>query len=281
MADLSDVVGVLAQQAASAVYPNGTSSPSVAAVDCKIVSGWPDANDLDAYLAAGKIQVSVYPLPGMDRNTTRYPKQWQQLSVNAATLTLTVSSDTVTVGGTVSSPQNAALIVNGKSYVHAVQSGDTLTTIATALAALVSVDTPATSSGAVVTIPAAYSITARVGVTGTSIKETRRQQRVFTVIVWAPSPTLRDFASKAIDAVFSDIERLTMPDGTSARLIYRGTVESDANLPRKLYRRDLHYEVEYATTLTQTDYTVVTTQTNISNQPTGATAPVSTFQINL
>ena len=39
MADLSDVTAYLAQRAASAVYPNGTTSPSVASMDCLIYEG--------------------------------------------------------------------------------------------------------------------------------------------------------------------------------------------------------------------------------------------------
>jgi hypothetical protein len=38
--------------------------------------------------------------------------------------------------------------------------------------------------------------------------------------------------------------------------------------------------VEYATTQTETDTQIVASQNNISNQPSGATAPISTFTIN-
>src|SRR5919198_514841 len=65
-------------------------------------------------------------------------------------LTLTVAGNTVTVAGTPSSPLNAAVLVNGKAYIYPLQANDTATSIATALAALINADTPASSSGEVV-----------------------------------------------------------------------------------------------------------------------------------
>lgn len=273
MADLSDVVALLASTSAGALYPNGTGSPSVPGVDCKIVSGWPIADDLDAYLSAGKVQVSVYPLPGMDRNTSRFPKIWQTLTITAATLTVTVSGDTLTIGGSVSTPQVVMVRYNGAYYAYEVLSTDTLNTIAAGIAALI---TGATSSGAVVTVPAAWDLVARIVTNGTAIMELRRQQRVFKITVWAPTPALRDSASQAIDLEFAQIERVNMPDGSSARVVYRGTLESDDNQPRNLYRRDLNYEVEYATTITETTSTIGGIQADVTDTGSSLT---QTFNI--
>jgi hypothetical protein len=99
---------------------------------------------------------------------------------------------------------------------------------------------------------------------------------VFKITVWAPTPTLRDSASKAIDSAFAQIERVNMPDGSSARVIYRGTLESDDNQPRNLYRRDLNYEVEYATTITETTSAIGAIQADVTDSGANLT---QTFNI--
>jgi hypothetical protein len=51
LADLSDVTAYLYQQAIAAVYPSGTSQPSVAAMDVRLFEGWPIPDQLDRDLA--------------------------------------------------------------------------------------------------------------------------------------------------------------------------------------------------------------------------------------
>ena len=63
MPDLSDVSAQIATICAATCYPNGTGSPSIAGVDIRIFEGWPVPAQLDADIAAGKINVSVYPVP--------------------------------------------------------------------------------------------------------------------------------------------------------------------------------------------------------------------------
>ena len=80
---------------------------------------------------------------------------------SASALTMAVSGQTVTIGGTVGSPQNATVTVNGKDYSYAVHPTDTTTTIAAGLAALVSADIGGTSSvGNVLTVGGANPPTA-------------------------------------------------------------------------------------------------------------------------
>lgn len=284
MADLTDVENAMVALIAQTLYQNGTAQPSVAGVDCIAYAGWPTASRLDADLIAGKTHVTVFPT-ATERNTTRYPKDWQTLAVNPATLTLAIAGQTVTVGGAMPAPftaHNLGILAGGKNYTYAVQAADTLASIATALAALLAVDFPGTTSaGAVITCPVACHLTAvRVGTTGTSIRELRRQERVFQITVWADTPAHRDAVAQPVDVTLAATQFLSLADGTVARLIYKGSPVTDANQKAKLYRRDMLYTVEYATTQTATDYAVIAAQENISNQPTGATAPVSSFTIN-
>lgn len=284
MADQIDVENALIALIAQTIYPNGTGQASIASVPCVVYAGWPTASRLDADLIAGKTHISVFPT-ATERNTTRYPKEWKTQAVNAATLTLTVNVQTITVGGAIPAPftaHNLALKVGPKCYTYAVQATDTLTSIATALAVLLAVDFAGTSStGAVITLPVSAHINAvRVGTGGTSIREVRRQERVFQITVWSDTPAHRDSVIQPVDIALANTQFLTLADGTAARLIYKNSPVTDNNQKAKLYRRDLMYSVEYATTQIETDYQIVAAQSNFSNQPSGATAPISSFTIN-
>jgi hypothetical protein len=80
--------------------------------------------------------------------------------------------------------------------------------------------------------------------------EVRRQTQGFRVICWCPSPSLRDTAAVAIDTMLATVRFITMPDGTAARLTFSGSTVLDQSQDAILYRRDLVYTVEYATTIT-------------------------------
>lgn len=140
-----------------------------------VYPGWPVPNQLNSDIAAGKAHVSVFPRPD-ERNTTRFPKEWQE-----------VSND---------------------------------------------------------------------GSTGTAIMEIRRQERTVQITIWAPTPAARDSIAKAVDPVLAVTHRFTLPDQTMARLIYKGSPMTDMLEKSRIYRRDLLYSVEYATTLTETDYAI-------------------------
>jgi hypothetical protein len=263
VADLSDIENVLVSLITQAVYPNGTGEPSVAAAPCKIYRGWPIPANLDADLAAGTINISVFP-QDVEQRTTRYSRAWMPLSIPTAALTLTVSGETITLGGTPSSPLNAAAVINGQGFVYAVQPSDTLTTIATGLAALINVSISATSSAPVITIPTAKELVARVGTVGTIIRETKRQKRGFQITSWCPTPALRDTIVPPIDQTLCDLDFITLPDGSAGRILYERSPVSDQVERQGLYRRDLFYSVEYPTTETESAAQIVTELFNIT-----------------
>lgn len=284
MSDIIDVQNALVSAVVTSVYPNGTGQASVSNSAIIVYAGWPDASNLDVDLLAGKTHITVFPT-ATEKNTTRYSKDWQPLSVNTATITATIVNQTVTIGGAMPSPftaHNVNVMVNGKPYVYAVQVADTLTSVATALAALIVIDVVGTTSlGAVITMPPTARINAaRVGVTGTSIREIRRQERVFQITIWAQTPTLRDTIGSALDGALAATEFLTMPDGYGARLFYKSSNVIDALQKAKLYRRDFMYNVEYATTQTEVDTQVTQEQLNLSMQNDGSTqytTPITTY----
>ena len=71
MADQSDVEIALVNVVAAALYPDGTDKFSVPGPDCRIYRGWPNSAALDADLAAGKINVTVFP--GRRRQPHHHP----------------------------------------------------------------------------------------------------------------------------------------------------------------------------------------------------------------
>lgn len=266
MADISDVLSVLVALAAQTIYPNGTSQPSAVGVPVMVYQGWPDPNTLDADVAAlnagsgGHVHVSIYPRPE-ERKTTRYQAAWHPISTIPATLTLTLSGQLLTVGGTVSLPQNLLVLANGAAHTYAVQVGDTLTSIATAIAALIQ---GASSAGAVVTLPGDVTVTAaRVGGSGQMLREVRRQDRTIQITVWANSPTNRTAVAVALDGALAGIEFITLPDGTAGRLVYRNSPISDELSKSQVYRRDLFYTVDFATTQVMDSTEVILTQQNV------------------
>lgn len=285
MADLSDVATALRDLISATLYPNGTGQPSAAGVGVKVYQGWPLPDQLDVDLRAGTpiCHVNIFPRPE-ERNTTRYQADWKQASVNTPTLTLTVAGQTITVGGSVppaNNPHNAVVIANGKPYVYPVQVSDTLATIAAALAALIAADIGGTSAaGAVITLPGSARINAaRIGVNGTSVREVRRQERMFQIGIWADSPGNRDAIVRAIDPVLAATTFLTLADGSAGRLVYRSSPVTDQLEKDRLYRRDLFYTVEFGTLQVETETQITEAQLNVSAAPSGVLPyqPITTF----
>ncbi|HUB90954.1 MAG TPA: hypothetical protein VMA74_14610 [Dyella sp.] len=281
MADIDDVLNALETTIAGVVYPNGLAQPSAIGVPAAIYPGWPTSSQLDADLRAlgtggpGKIHITIFPRP-QEKNTTRYiGLQYEQQAFNAPTLVLTISGQQVTITGTVSTPQNVALIVSNQAYTYAVQAADTLASIATALAQQIA---GATAAGAVITLPLSARITAaRAGASGTMSALTKQQQREVQITIWADTPEHRSAAAQPIDSALSAITWLQLPDGTSGRLRYVSTPVDDINQKANLYRRDLLYTVEYFTTNTITaTEVIVTEQTNSLTMPDGSTEIIST-----
>lgn len=282
MADINDVETALVNLIAAVLYPNGTGQASAAGVPVVVYPGWPTASRLDADLLTGKTHVTVFPT-AVERNTSRYPRVWEQQTLNAATIGMAVAGQQVTIGGAMPvpfTPHVLNVMVNGLPHPYQVLATDSLGSIAAALAALVAVDLPGTAAaGAVITLPAGARINAvRVGVTGTAIRELRRQEREFRISVWSDTPDHRRAVAGIVDVALGAVDRVVMPDGTGARVLYRSNMDVDNQQKAKLYRRDFMYSVEYATTQTEVETQITQEQLNSSSQHDGETQylPVAT-----
>jgi hypothetical protein len=249
MADESDVETALVGLSATALYPNGANLPSAPGPDCRIYRGWPNSAALEADLAAGWINVTVFAVTGHVRTTTRYI-QFRSSSTILPRLTASVSGESVTFGGTASPGQVAGILLNGscgQSYAYRTQAGDNPALVAANLAVLARATAIVQLSGSTLSIPGVGGLIARVVADGSAQQELRRQEQDFRITCWCPSPTYRDAAASAIDLVFAQLIFINLPDGSMGKLTYAGTVVFDQSQNALLYRRDLVYRVEYPT----------------------------------
>ncbi len=248
MADQSDVEVALVNLVSAALYPHGTGEASAPGPDCRIYRGWPNPAALDADLAAGKINVTIFPGGGTSRTTTRYAEQWLG-SPAQPTLTATVAGTSVTFGGTANIGQVAGILVDGASFAYRTQAGDTPQSVAANLAAMARGNSIVHLSNSTLTIAGAGDLLARVVADAPTLQEVRRQEQGFRVTCWCPTPGMRDMAATAIDQTLSTQHFFALADGSSGRLTYAGTTVFDQSQNARLYRRDLTYNVEYPTIL--------------------------------
>ena len=109
-------------------------------------------------------------------------------------------------------------------------------------------------------------VVCRVVCDGTSRFEARRQRKGIRVIFWCPDPNSRDNLASAIDALMVQTAFLALDDTTSARITYRDTSIYDQSENASLYRRDLLYDVEYATIVTQGSPSMLFGDINLSDK---------------
>lgn len=274
MADQSDVKAAIVGVLAALIYPDGTSSPPAQGVPAQIIPGWPLPALLDQLMTAGIACVWVYARPEV-KNVSNYSDDWKTQSITPASITATVSGNTVTIGGSVPSPftaHNVFVLAGGQAFGYAVQANDSAATIASAIANSVSLVYPGTtSSGPVITVIGPQP-SARVGTTGRTIQEVGRLEQMFQIVAAANSPAARDALGSAITPVLMGNSWLSMPDGTVALIKVGAPIDIDADQKTQIYRRDIKVSVEYAVTQVQTTATVEAVNvTNTINTLNGTT----------
>lgn len=263
MADLSDVENVLVSLITQIVYPNGTAADSAVGQPCRVFRGWPIPANLDADLKADVVNISVFPLDG-EQNVTRFSTDWTVIPSPRITLTMSVSGTAVTIGGRVCCPLNAAIVVDGTAFIYPLQAKDTPTSVATALAVLINTTFAASSNGAVVTVPGATKLEARLGTVANIVQEIKRQKKPFRITIWCNSPLIRDTVARLLDPALASLTDIALGDGTAGRIRYVRTHPEDGAQKSMLYRRDLVYSVEYGTIISQRAATIIAEQINIT-----------------
>lgn len=282
MADLTDALNAVVGLLAQALYPNGTAQPSATGDPVVIYPGWPQASQLDKDLSGfsngqgGRVHISVFAKEGSTL-LPAYSNAWTPLSKQAATVTLSIAGQDVTLAGEPATNQVVGIVLDSEAFTYAVQADDTLTSIATALAAIIP---QATSSGPVLSLPPGVKIVAaRAGGIGTMQREVQRLKQPLQITIWADTPGRRTAICRVIGPMLAGTERVDLPDLTSARLLYQTVHENDGNQKANLFRRDYIYTAEYAETQTRSASEVVVTQDTIQFGLVGVTDPISSITI--
>lgn len=259
MADQADVETALVAAVATALYPSGSAQQSAVIgppgpVTCRVYRGAPNSPTLDPDLARGVMHATVFPDSAPVRNVTRYPRVWRTVAPVPATLTVSVSGNTARFGGSCAVGQLAGIAIDGATFPYAVQARDTPATVASNIAAMLrAAGWLVQYSGTTVTVPAARMFAARTVAGAGALEEIRRQVQDFRISLWCPDPATRDAAAGIVDLALAETAFLALADGSSARLIFTGTMTTDRSADAALYRRDLVYSAEYPTTRGRTD----------------------------
>ena len=283
MADLSDVEAAFVSAITAAIYPNGTSSPSVAllpngqAINCRVAAGWPLPENIDRDVSAGVppgsqaiVNISVFNQPGLERNTTRYERNWYVTTANACSITATVSGLNITIGGTVTAGHYVTLLLGQNVVSYAALARDTIATIAAALNALILTKMGGSSvSGSVITAPAIMGgrIIARTGAPGIAAMELERSNQRFCVTIWAPNNAYRVAVAKVIRPALAAIDFFPLPDGYVAELKFETSTDIDRSGKQSVSCRDIRYWVEYPTTESVPSYQITSFTTEIEVDP--------------
>ncbi|HEX3350139.1 MAG TPA: hypothetical protein VHS58_18775, partial [Acetobacteraceae bacterium] len=213
MADQSDVETALAALVSATLYPNGAAAASVVGSTVRIYRGWPNQTALNADLANGVVNVTVFPEVGHQRNTTRFPPDYVIPIPAVPTLAVTCAGTTATFAGSAAAGQLAGLLANNVAAVHRTATGDTPEMVAAVLATRLATMMPASAAGAVVTVAGAWRLIGRVVADQPALMEARRQQQGFRITCWCPDPATRDACAVAIDTALAQVTFLTLADG--------------------------------------------------------------------
>ena len=252
MADQSDVEAALIAAAMVALYPQGLSGPSACGAPVRLYRGWPESSTLDADLAAGYVNITVFPEEIGERNTTRYLPKWSNPAPVTPTLTVTTTPDSVTFAGSAGAGQIAGILADAETYVYPCQAGDAPANVAANLASQIMANRLVQLSSATITLPGVQRLIARAIATQSVFSQIRRQEQIFRLIGWCADPAIRDAAMIAIDSALAGLYFLPLADGSVGRSRFRQSITLDRQENASLYRRDLLYSVEYPTLQTAT-----------------------------
>lgn len=293
MADLSDITAYLASAVTSVVYPNGTASASIAPpapgftnpADVKIYEGWPIAEQLDLDMQGQKISgskqtptsngpivnVSIFPMAGLTVMPYQILDNTYTIVDPAYGLTVSVSGNQITITGTPNSGEYVTIVAD-RQYVYS-ETGATAATILSALLTDAQANYPSASLvGSTLTVPYGYELDVRQGSIGTLGKVTHRQRQSIMISVWAADPSSRTKVAAAIDNSLKQTIVATMPDTTQAKITYNRTNVLDTAENVTVYRRDLIFDVEYATLEEFPGYVI----TSVTYQTDGGQPPYNT-----
>lgn len=246
MADIEDVRDALVTLASAACHVSGV---SITGGQITVMPGYVSGPELDRRFAPSgstpstQVVVLINPVNGMARQLPMSLSGYQDVSAAAPTITGTVSGRVVTFTGATNAGDVVQVTQGGASYHYVMQAGDTLTSVASAVAAA----SGGTSSGAALTMPGTAPVAVVVATQGTSVSSVRRQSQIIQADVYAPTPALRRTVGAAIDLAFASTPHITTSDGTQVILVSAGTSFNDMAERANVWRRSGRYSVTFDT----------------------------------
>jgi len=258
MADIVSIARAIVAQMAAIAYPNGKGKPSVTGRPTKIFRGWitqADYTGADCAMGNGVDFITVMDLQGGWRRIDEpLGRPWRQEDTIPATVSVTTEGNTATIGlqdgampaGIVGLRirSDGATIPDRAVAAYAVQPTDTVATIAASLADQIP---GAASSGAIVNVPGASSLTGAVGGYAPAVRTARRQQQLFQVTVWSATPGARDALGTAIENGMAFIDWLTDANGSTFQIEARGDWNNDAAQNSGIFMRPFRFIATYDT----------------------------------
>jgi hypothetical protein len=248
MADLSDVENALVNLLTLLIYPNGAGAESALQAPARVFRGLPASSLLLEDRTNGILDISVFPVAGSTKDTTRWGVQAFELP-GAPSLTVSAQGNSASFTGIAAAGDLAGVLAGQVAYIYAAQPGDSAALVAAVLADAIRANTICWLTGATLTLPGFSQMVARTAAPASALEEWGRQEQDFRISVWAPNPLARDLTCSFVSAGLVTTAFLTLADGTGGRLRYRSTASIDEDQGSSIYRRDLVYSVEYATTV--------------------------------
>lgn len=193
-----------------------------------------------------RAHVSIFPLQGSSRSPFQIQDNTYVQVAPVLGVTVTVDDDQITLSGT-PNPGEIVTIEGDRQFIFS-SNRPTLSGILSDLLAQAKLSyLNASLFGDTLTIPYDYSLVVRQGGVGTLAKVVHRQCQAVMVSVWAPDHNTRSVLASAIDVALKSNIVVTLPDTSQAKIVYQRTNISDEQENVTIYRRDLIYEVEFAT----------------------------------
>jgi hypothetical protein len=304
VATLYTVLSSLQQQVSSVTQGLVSNSPDTFGLALTVQVGlyWPSAKSLQNNVRPGNAPGGLGPTAlvtiydrGIAADSTRWLPSVVSQMITPPAITSTLSAlfippygtVTLTIGGPLTLGDAVSLIVTPQPFgscavIPSVVAGDTTTTMAAKMAALVNSNADlgtniiaslisATSSGPVVTITSLVNrdlaLASYVGNGGTNLTEIGRRKRHFQIVVWCRTPDDRITVGDPIELLIAELEAnfgLTFPDGTLGRLTFSGDVSHDEATLSDVLRRDFMVCVEYGINVPDYVYSILAPITQLS-----------------
>jgi hypothetical protein len=226
----------------------------------QVVFGFPMQKDLEQILSAMGVFISLYPQDGS--GATPMPgwlPYFMPITAPSTTLTVAVSGQTITFGGTPQYLTNIHALWGSPETeaFYQVSNIDTLGTIAQGVKAALTAKTISASvsgNSVILTQPLA-NLHVNLGSQGQAAREASRLNRTLQVDTWCPTPEIRDALDEIIIQNIGTKTKAKFPlgDGTDVWCKLKNSTWSDEkqtsdNIFRGIYLFDINYgNMEYAT----------------------------------